>query len=388
MVLQAQYAELVKETKLNDHANYFYGFQFLDEEQFFVNQGYIGTFLLDADLNVLIDQPTSCAAKGGGAGMFSADGRYFMGVTRSCMSEADTVVFHDLKSTEKSKVSFPGLVDYIPYTMSNKLLCERFGEFWEYDISTNNSRPIKLTVANEGYPKANPFCMFINDDQHILVETDEKGLMLFDTKKWKLRKLIESPGIRIENLLLLPDGQRYAYSLDNKVIIRNTKDHSIYAEVLLEKGLIEMSFSSDGAYMLYLDKEHNIYFCDMSSTESTLLLRTEPQLMFWGLKIAPSGTYFLTGVNGNRVLKYKLSNTGNAPEGLSGVEVFSYSEAEAIALGTDVLKRELALRKLGYDIPLDNSVSRDDHKVFAQFCADHKLKSIYSDEAKAILELE
>lgn len=101
------------------------------------------------------------------------------------------------------------------------------------------------------------------------------------------------------------------------VYVREMKSHKLYKKYELKFRPANITFSSDFSFCLIkVPYVEAIFYYDLNTMEYTKLLESKDFLPFSNIALTPDENHFITGVNGNRLLQYKLHKEGVAPENI------------------------------------------------------------------------
>lgn len=358
------------------------------QDYLIVNHSFYASHLLDSSLKLVHTYNAPCGVCGGGNGHFSYDEKYYSGTMRTFSDTEDTVWLTGITTGDKKPMVWKQYASNTPFRTKPQYLVGKYGKYWVYNYETEKLKTLPINLATEEEPRPWTDMILVQNDEMAIICTETYGLQLYDTKKWKLRKTIDGDLASCSNLKLSADGQYYSYTSDDVAFIRNTKDHRVVFELKTKtKHLMDFDYSADLTFCMYIGKKRNVYYHDMKTGATKTLLSREEYLEFSGLIIHPKGKSFMTGVNGNRVLDYKLFTSGVAPQNIKKVQVFEYTLEEAKKIDSKQMKLELALKSKGYEVVLDNRISDEDRALWEYFCVENGFDSIRSDEAQKFLGL-
>lgn len=385
--LFAQYVELEKEVFLPHQSTYFWNTHFSPNgEYLLMNQSYLGALLLDTSLNLLREHRTTCGACGGGNGRISQDNRTWFSVIRDFSDTEDSVRMLDLETGDSSYMVLEQFSNYKMMNTSNKVLSSYDGEFVMYDMDEDSYEKINVKHNIKSDSHIDAWCYFSPNDEIMVMHTKQSGLEAYTTKNWKLKKaLVRSVDSR-DMTGVSHDGKTF-YGIDNNhVFLFDFEYQQMFDDFVLGDTILwSFHLSKDRSFAVYRDRRCDVYYYDLKSKKSTLLLKANNYLRYDGICLSDDERYMIMGVNGHRVVKLALHHEGEGDVDREMPEIFSYTEEQAAKMMEEELQIELAFRKMGYNIPLDNDINQADSRIMRKWCDENGYRSIWSDEAQEAL---
>jgi len=388
--VNAQYASLVTEIQINDNRSYFWNTRYSESMDYLIaNQSYLGTYLFDTSLNLIKSIETRCAACGGGNGRLTFEDEYFIGGIRNWMDEKDTVWAFNLKSGDVQHYVWEQHASYFPFPNERKILVSYWGKFWTFDMEKKKLKLLPINMEREGFPKATPQCLIVDNGKHVVIQSKERGLQLYETKKWKLVKNIDPSVDDLDKIHTTTDNKYYYYVNGNLGHLRRMEDHKLIHELEVDtKVILNTAYATDLSYGLYLNLEKEIVYFDLNSELRKSILTSDEYLTYSDLCIHPNNKEFFTAPNGNRLSRFRLHMDGDAPEDNPTAKPHVYSEEDAARSEEKILRVEYALKKKGYTIVLDNMVTDSDRFVFKMYCEKNGFKNVWTEESLKSLGIE
>jgi hypothetical protein len=382
----AQYCERVEEHRQKwDDGAYFWGGSYSTDHQYIhFGHSFFAHYLLDSDFN-MVDSITAKDVTGCYSRL-TYNGKYFITKASGMMNEIDTVEIRNLRDGAVTIFTCEASSHFIPYASSDRLIVGQRGRFQQVDLRTGSVQPFKKTITSGALAEYWPRGMFLNNDEDLVLSSGN-GVEVVSTKKWKTKMVLET-GKNYTNLYPTQDRKHYYYSQDGVITVRRSEDHNLVHQFDAKtRFIMSVKVAADMSYMLYIDKLRNVYYYDFETRVATKIIASGNYTECIGLILDPGLEHFYVGVNANRWVKFKLYRSGEAENIDQLIPVFEYSEEVAEQSESNQLKLELALKKNGYDIPLDNMSNDADEGLYELFCKEHGFENIKTDEARKFLGL-
>ncbi|MBI1305373.1 MAG: hypothetical protein GC181_02030 [Bacteroidetes bacterium] len=376
----AQKVSLKNDWNLDTLAGYFWGTkQSASGNYFVVNKSYWGTYLLNKDMSVVFHFETDCGACGGGNGQLSKDEKFFSWVNRDFSDQADTLNVIRISDGKEYHPVIPQFSDHVFFGPDHSIIYygTKTGIF--YQIGLEETKPKKIIDLSSSTRDFDATLMLTPDESQLIIHTESGGMLVYDTHKWKKVMEIENSTGRISDLSISPSGKYYTYVNNKTYWIRDLKTHELIEKNTLPVNdmIHSLSLTQDDSRILLTDKSNAVFLYDRKSKSKTKIVEKTDHFKYYEVFVFGEGNHFLAGSYGCRLMEFAFVDDTETPV---YPKADLYSEEEAARSASQQLQIELALRKLGYDVALDNMRSDEDRTVMEEFASKKGISSIRNKE--------